>query len=260
MTFISRIFMLIFCSVFSVSAVAADKVVTLNTLEWEPYIGENVDGKGNKGYVYDIVVEAFKRAGYEADIKFYPWARALEMVKGGSRDGLFPEYYVTVDWGTLSDPYPGGPVGLYKRKDFSVKWASNPQGDGQTEALKPFSKYKFGTVRGYTNTEAFDNAKFIKKDESVSDEVNLKKLHNKRVDFIFIDKFVARTILDKQGNKHMIKDLEFMEPAMEEKALYIQFSNKTPDYKVKLEAFNKGLKEIEADGAMEKIMGKYGFN
>jgi len=235
---------------------AEDKTISLATLEWEPYIGPSMT---NNGYVHEIVVEALKRVGYKADIKYYPWARAVKLSEEGKCDGLFPEYY---DEGrkpkyVFSDPYPGGPVGFYKQKKANIKFSVDPQ-KKQTEALKALQQYKFGVVRGYINTQEFDSADFLKKEEVVSDEQNLVKLFKGRIDLIFIDKYVAKHIIVKKY-PHYMDELEFLEPPLEIKPLYIAFSTKAPDYEKKRSVFNEGLKLLEKDGAMKAILEKHGF-
>lgn len=246
---------ILFCLLF-VQVAIAGQVVTLASLEWEPYIGPNMD---NNGYVHEIVSEAFKRSGINVDIRFLPWARAVKTAQTGKRDGLFPEYY---DEGRLKDfvfseSFPGGPVGLYKRKDNKVKFTVDPQ-KNQTEALKALKQYRFGVVRGYINTKEFDEASFLTKDVANSDETNLKKLFKGRIDFIFIDKYVAKHIIVRKY-PHFLSDLEFMEPPLEVKPLYIAFSKQAKDYQTKLKSFNDGLKKLREEGMLDKIMEKHGF-
>jgi ABC-type amino acid transport substrate-binding protein len=246
---------LLLIAVFSINPFAAQKA-TLVTLDWEPYIGQSLAGKG---YVFEIVTAAFKKAGYEVEINFYPWERSLRMAQTGQVDGLFPEYY---DSRRLPDfiyskAFPGGPVGLYARKDSNIKFTMNP-GRNQTAALKALDKYRFGVVRGYINTKEFDNASFLQKEAADSDETNLRKLYAKRIDLIFIDKFVAQYII-KTKLPQFGNELVFLEPPLEVKPLYIVFSKKSPAYQQKLKAFNRGLQQIEKDGTLKGIMRKYGF-
>ncbi len=230
--------------------------VTCATLEWAPYIGKTLP---NKGYVHEITVTAFKRSGYSVKIIFYPWARAVYLVENGSIDVLLPEYYSKEREKTCvySNPIPGGPVGLYKRKSLKVKWLSNPQ-KKQTKGLWDFRKYKFGVVRGYVNTEEFDKAKFILKEDVTNDELNIKKLYGNRIDFIFIDKFVAQYII-KTKYPHFKDELEFMEPPMELKPLYLTFSRKAKEFEAKLKAFNDSLARMKKDGTLKRIMQKHNF-
>jgi len=239
------------------TSMAVEKTVHLATLSWEPYVGPNLD---NKGYVTEIVVEAFKRSGYTAEILFYPWARAIKTAEYGDADGVFPEYYDErrKESFVFSDPFPGGPVGLYKRKDTTASYPVDPQTD-QTVALRGLQAFRFGVVRGYINTAVFDAADFLKKDEVFSDELNVKKLYNGRIDFMFIDKFVAEHLIAHKF-PDFASELEFMEPPLENKQLYIAFSKQAADYQENLSAFNQGLAQLKADGTLSAIMKRHGFS
>jgi ABC-type amino acid transport substrate-binding protein len=246
----------IFFSLLCIPAAAQQLTVSCATLDWPPYIS-NTDK--NRGYVFEIVTEAFKRSGYTAEISFYPWARASALMENGYVDALLPEYYSKERELTaiFSEPFPGGPAGLMKKKSLKVKWPADPQKD-QTAALKALSGYRFGAVRDYINTEEFDKASFIIKDLADSDETNLIKLYNSRVDFIFIDKLVGEYII-RTKHPDYSSALEFMEPAMEEKELYLAFSRKVKGVDKKLAAFNSGLAGMKKDGSLNSILKAHGF-
>ncbi len=239
----------------TLNASAAEKV-TLVTLDWAPYIGKNLK---NKGYVYQIVAEAFKRAGYDVTIQFYPWERALRMAKSGQADGLFPEYYDSSRLAQFaySKPFPGGPVGFYIRKDSGIKFTVNPRSNINA-ALRGLKQYKFGIVRGYVNTKAFDDAKYLTKETADSDEQNLQKLNGNRVQLIFIDKYVANYLI-RSKFPQFSRTLTFLNPPLEVKPLYIVFSKRAPGFQKKRAAFNMGLAKIKADGSLRKIMRANGF-
>jgi polar amino acid transport system substrate-binding protein len=235
---------------------AAEKHVRLASLAWEPYVGPELN---NNGYVAEIVTEAFKRSGYTTEIVFYPWARAVNMAQFGMTDGVFPEYYdeSRKEKFVYSSPFPGGPVGLYKRKDTVVSYRVDPHLN-QTEALQDLKEYRFGVVRGYINTTEFDAAEFLHKEEVSSDELNIKKLYKRRIHFMFIDKFVAAYLIRKKFPEYEA-ELEFMEPPLEHKLLFIAFSRQAEGYEEKLAAFNSGLAKIIADGTLNQIMKRHDF-
>ncbi|PIE34706.1 sugar ABC transporter substrate-binding protein [candidate division KSB3 bacterium] len=232
----------------------AQKIVRLVTAEHEPYIGENLP---NKGYVYEVVAEAFQRAGYEVEIAFYPVARATYLVEKGWRDGFVPVYYDRALEGKFlfSDPFPGGTLGLLKRKDIPVKYL-DPR--DQTQALRRLKNYTFGVVRGSVNTPEFDNAVFLKKDFATSDMQNLLKLSKGRIDLAVIDKYTAADIM---VNKlpHMIGAFEFMSPPLALKPFYIAFSKHTDHSRQLANDFNQGLLEVIRDKTVEHILYKHGL-
>lgn len=242
-------------AVLAILGSATVKSVRLVSLDWPPYIGSEIrDGSPmvpNNGYVAEIVIEAFKRVGYSTTVAFRPWERAVAEATQGIYDGLFPEYYGEerkTDF-IYSDPFPGGPVGLMKRKDSPISF----------KTLQDLKGYRIGVVSGYINTAEFDAAAFLTKDEAVDDETNLRKLIFKRIDLIFIDRYVGEYLV-RTSFPEAVGQLEFMEPALEVKPLYIVFSKKAPGVTQKIKDFNQGLALITADGTVAKIMEKRGFS
>ncbi len=231
-------------------------VVTLATLDWQPYVGQDMEGFG---YVYELVTQAFARGGYKTRVQFYPWARALDTVQRGRVDALFPEYYSGSRLGDFaySNPFLGGPVGFYVRRDSGIEFSIDPRLD-QLLALNGLSQYKFGVVRGYLNTDVFDNADFLYKEEVNDDLTNLQRLYHNRVQLIFIDKFVAEYLISKHLPQYK-KVLVFLDPPLELKYLFVAFSKKVAGYEQKLKAFNRGLKDLQRDGTMEEIYSRHGF-
>ena len=141
---------IIFMMVALIALLAADaraaQLIRLATAEREPYIGLNLP---NHGYVSELVTEAFKRVGYDVEIAFYPWARAVMKVEKGQQDGLLPVYYdASLTSGlAFSDPFPGGKIGLLKKKTTTGIDAAAP-GENQTDALRRWQNFVFGVVRG----------------------------------------------------------------------------------------------------------------
>jgi len=221
-----------------------EKIVKLSSLEWPPYIGAEME---NQGYVAEAVRAAFERRGYRVEIEFFPWNRAVAMAHDVKVYGYFPEYYsdeVAKDY-ILSEKFPGGPVGFFKRKDKDISFAK----------LEDLKGYRIGVVKGYVNTAEFDAASYLTKDESVDDLMGLKKLLAGRTDLFFCDKFVGNYI-GKKNFPDQIAEIEFMDPILEDKPFYICFSRATPDGQRIAEDFNNGLAEITADGTLEALRRK----
>ena len=235
---------------------AQNRTVTLTTLDWEPYIGQDLPGQG---YVHEIVTEAFKSVGYQVTIRFYPWARAVEEAETGKADGLFPEYYGEARKAkfVFSSSFPGGPVGFMARTSSRITFLADPQRDLE-RVLQGLKQYRFGVVRGYINTQIFDQATYLQKDQATDDEQNLRKLEASRVDLIFIDKFVAQYLI-RTRCPDFAGQLEFLEPPLEVKPLYIVFSRQAPGYDQKMKDFNEGLARLQKTGALRGILKKYGF-
>ncbi|MBF0119931.1 MAG: transporter substrate-binding domain-containing protein [Desulfobacterales bacterium] len=236
--------MIFFCNY---PVIAQEKIVTLATLDWEPYIGEKLE---NNGFISEIVHEAFKRKGYKVKNEFLPWARVIKMAEEGKVDGYYPEYFTEELKKNyiVSESYPCGPLGFAKIKDKNISYKN-------MEDLKP---YKIGIVRGYVNTAEFDAATYLKKDEAVDDITNIKKLLAGRIDLIVIDKYVLSYQLKKEL-PDKLNQIEFIEPPLETKELFTCIGKKIQNGEELMKMFNEGLNEIKKDGTLKKIMQKHGF-
>lgn len=237
-------------------AAASGRIVRLATLEWPPYISRE---QRDHGFVYRIAVEAFRAAGWQAEIRFYPWARALELIRSGVMDGLFPEYYDRSREQNFvySLPFPGGPVGLMKRRGTRFRYRTDPVKDPE-RALRGFQSAVIGVVRGYVNTPEFDRATYLTKEDVATDLQNLQKLLAGRVDLIFIDKFVAGYLLVTRL-PHAVNEVEFLQPPLAYKPLYIAFSRRKPGFQIRVDAFNLGLRLLQQSGRLRKIVEEAGF-
>ncbi len=235
-------------------APSAQKTIRLVTAEREPYIGENLP---NKGYIYELVSEAFRRVGYDAEISFYPVARATYLAEHGWRDGVVPVYYEESLEGKFlfSDPFPGGILGLLKSKSLSI-----PDIDlqNQSRALQDLQAYTFGVIRGAVNTQEFDTADFLHKDFATSDMQNLLKLSKGRIDFAVIDKYTAADIMVHQL-PHLIGQYEFLTPPLALKPFYIAFSKNAPGHRQYVEDFNRGLRSLLDDGTLDSMLYRHGL-
>ena len=242
---------LILCCVISICllnySVQAAGVVKLNTLDWEPYIGQKLP---EQGFVATIVKEAYSSSGYTVDLAYMPWVRAKNMAKEGKSDGCMPEYYLEEDKADffISDPFPGGPLGFFKRKADAFTF----------NKLDDLKSLKIGVVRGYVNTEEFDKANYLKKEEANDDITNLRKLVGGRLDLIVIDKFVGLSLM-QQEMPDKIGDIEFINPALEEKTLHVLISKKVDQAEAKIKAFNDGLKILKDSGRLDALMKSSGF-
>ena len=173
-------------------ALAADKTVELLTLEWPPYTASTLSGGGA---TTSIVRKAFEAAGYQVKVAFLPWKRAVEMVSEASNTpvAFFPGYHCKQKEGLVASEAVGdGPIGFAENVEAPLAWSSLDDLDGK----------RIGTVIGYSNTEEFDARAAegrIKPEAAADDVTNLRKLANKRLDAVVIDKFVFEYMRKKDA-------------------------------------------------------------
>lgn len=230
-----------------VPAAAGAETLRLATLDWEPYVGQTLR---DKGFNAEIVTEAFKRAGYQVKIDFLPWDTAIEEAKKGAYDGVFPEYYSKERSQDFVYTYffSNSLLVFYKRTGSAVTY----------KALKDLSPYRIGTVRGYINTEEFDNATYLKKVEADSDEENLRKLAKDELDLIVVDKLVAQHLIRTRVTEAAGR-IEPMDPPLTIHNLFVILPKKNPASEKRARAFNGAFESMEKDGTVKVIMGRSGL-
>ncbi|WP_313915883.1 transporter substrate-binding domain-containing protein [Tahibacter sp.] len=231
--------------------------VRLATLEWPPYVGSALVGQG---YVAEVVRDACARHGVEVQIDVMPWARALMLGLRGDYAGVMPEYRSTRREAefAFSASFPGGPVGLYRRRSDAIAYAHDPS-DDLDAALRSVSQYRIGIVRDYINNATFDRASYLKREEAASDSVNLRKLAHGRVDLAFADRWVAEYLL-RTDPLLRGAELEMLQPPIEEPALHIAWSRQSDVAAVARPACDAGLAELLGDGTIEQLRKRHGLS
>ncbi|MBH0033196.1 transporter substrate-binding domain-containing protein [Pseudoalteromonas sp. NZS71_1] len=235
----------------------------LATLDWPPYIGNNLC---NKGWVYQFSIALLNSKGYSVYIEFLPWARAVRNVELGKADILMPEYFIEdtapsdyVNGKTrrellgLSNSFKGGEIAFLKRKGDTDRFTGN---------LKSLKGQKIGVVRGYQNTPEFDammdNAEF-EVITSVDDLQLVQLLVAKRVDLIIGDpqvlKFsVTYSSLTKPEKQSLLSSIEQESIPLQYNPLYFAISKLTPKWLLVLEDINEGLYQFHNSGEIDRII------
>jgi len=226
------------------------QTVLLAADNWQPYQGENLP---NGGPISEIIVEAFKRVGYNLRIEFMPWASVLEKVKKGKYDGGFSAAYEKQRAGDFffSNPVAESPgFRFYTRKDTTI--ACNK--------LEDLKGYRIGVVRGYIYGPKFDEMPGLKKIAGNSEETNLINLVNGNLDVVIMDQLHAQYLLNKMPEKkEKISQLPLLPNQKGARdILYLIISKAAAaSAQVKID-FNHGLKLIINDGTFDMILKKYG--
>ena len=230
-------------------ATADDKVVRLATLEWAPYTSGSAR---HDGATTEVVRRAFEAMGYQLEVVFYPWERAIKMGgdPGYGLHGYFPEYFRedSALGGVFSDPVGYGPLGLAVRLDTEVSW----------DNLEDLSPYTIGTVQGYANTTDFDALAaegVINVSEAMTDVTNLMKLVYGRVDLSVIDQHVFEYLLSTNPELNAVQQqLQFHQKLLEMKALYVTFNSANTHL---ADILNQGLAKIDVRATQEEVFSDY---
>ena len=237
---------ILICLIYSLPTGANANKVVLAYVDYPPYYGKSLE---NGGPITEIIVQAFKLAGYRVNLKFVPWARGLQGTKIGIYDGLFTAWYRKdrEQWFVFSAPLPPNEIGFYKRKKDNIKFNS----------FEDLKSYRIGVVWGYSNPPGFKEAN-LRTQEVTTDKKNLLKLALSRIDLALTDtalgQYIIRTEIPEQASK-----LEWIDPPVEVVNQYLMISKQAKNFRKKLEAFNSGLKMLSDSGRLDKLLTKHGF-
>jgi len=242
---------------------SSDKVLNLATLNWPPYISEDVC---NKGWVFQFTVALLVSKGYQVNIHFYPWARSVMLVEQGKMDILFPEYFIESSAPSdavagkkrrellaLSNKFSGGELSLLKRQGYIF--------DLQEDLANLKGKI-IGVVRGYQNTPEFDammDSKQFSVVEAVDELQLVKLLVAKRVDLIVGDPKVFTysvnySNLSNRNKQALLNNIAVVEPALKYNHLYFAISNKYPQWHQLLDDVNLALLEFQQSGETDRFI------
>ncbi len=227
---------------FSFTAVAENDIYLVAGQNYYPFYAEDLE---NGGVITQIITEAFQRVKYKVKIEYIPWARAVHEAKTGKRDGIFSIWYrkERETWVAFSDPLFLSKTMFLKRKEDPIKYKT-------FEDLKP---YFIGVVRGYSYPKSFQEATYLKKIDAADNVNNLKLLAYKRIDLVLIEQMVGN-YLKKTLPYLKNVELEWVGSPVGILPQHLGFSKKNKNYKKNLNAFNKGLRKIKADGTFKKII------
>lgn len=223
------------------------QTVHVSTLDWPPYTGSDLP---RGGATTDVVRQAFENAGYETEVAYRPWKRAIDMASKGTDDVIayFPGYHCRHQEGFVaSEPIGSGPLGFAQHADAPITWTTvDSLGEQQ---------FKIGTVLGYANTDEFDakvGTGWIIAIPSPDDITNLKKLARKRIDAVVIDKFVLEYLKATEPSlKNVRQSLQFNERPLEDKTLYLCFRDDEAGHTM-LREFNAGLRQVDPNQIAEE--------
>lgn len=239
----------IFTLTFLNQALSAEKrAVVLATMNWEPYYGQNLP---NDGFFTAICRTAFQRAGYEFNVTFVPWARAVEGAKDGTYDGVMGGYYTEerTQHFLYTDVVTESEEILLSLKSSKIPFSS----------LRDLAPYRIGGIRGGAIEAQWKATGYLTVEEVSTYVQNLEKLRENRIDAIIGDRMMWQYLLNTKH--HEFRDLvEEIGPIIQATPLYLLISKKTPNHTTVVTDFNRALKEIKTDGSYEKIIKQYGLN
>ncbi|HRE17750.1 MAG TPA: transporter substrate-binding domain-containing protein [Rhodocyclaceae bacterium] len=230
-----------------VQAASAEPIV-LVTANYPPFSYEE-DGQ-QKGLAIELIKVAFQRMRQEVRIEFVPFARAVEMVKNGEADGVFPfavsderKMFATFS----SEKLLTDPGSLFVRADSTLTF------DGDYAKLAP---YTIGMQRGTNHGPAFMQALTtygIKTDLAENQEKNVLKLVSGRFDIAVGPRLVVLHAARQAGKQSEIK---LLYSGISEGHAYLAVS-KRRNREALIAEFDQAISKMRRDGSYDKILRAY---
>lgn len=249
-----KVFMLMFLIFFlcSTSANAAHETarpkIVLASSDWAPYYAEKLSGGGA---AVQIVRSAFERAGYDLEIKWLPWARAIKEAEDGGFDGVLGVWYTAerAQLFTYSKPFFKNEIVFFKRRNEPINYHS----------LRDIRQYRIGVTRN-SGPHEWLKTDYSKNIDLVGNaSLNIKKLMAKRFDLMADEKLGIQYILNNEFPEWK-NALESLVPPLQVNELHIMISKTNINHQKIINDFNKGLRAIQTDGTFRNILIKCGFN
>jgi polar amino acid transport system substrate-binding protein len=217
-----------------------------------PYYGPNMP---NNGPIAEIIIEAFKRVGYEAKIDFVPsWSYLLKSAKNGKYAAGFTGFYSKE---REKDYIFSNPLNIFCRFVFLKKKEMNIKIEKQENLEEDLKPYRIGVTHGYIyNFPAFNEMNGLKRVPAISNEVDINNLIKGRLDLVLVDKVIADYIIDKNFPKYK-EDLDFIDLVGTTMDRHLLISRRFEDSFQLKRDFDYGLKQIKEDGTFDSIIKEY---
>lgn len=232
---------------------APSRVVSLRADPWCPY---NCDPASDKpGFAIEIARAVLGAKGHAVDYKLLSWSRTLVEVRSGAIDGAVA--------GIKADApdfvYPQEELGFAAtafavRKGSGWRWAGPKSLDGKVLGIIPDYQY-FPELKSYIEAHAKDPRRVQPVAMFNALELNLKKLAAGRVDLVPDDVLSLRYAIDTLG---LGDKLAVVPGPPERDALYVSFSPAIADGADLAAAWDRGVRDMRADGRLAAILSRYG--
>jgi polar amino acid transport system substrate-binding protein len=213
--------------------------------DFPPHKIETPGPDGRLGFDVDIISEALQRAGWSVNILYLPWKRALELAMRGEVDGLCSCSYVKEREQTLlfSKELGAVSVGLFARDTAALNGIDD---------IADLKGRKVAVVGGYNLEGELEKAGALVQATS-TDKNALDMLVGGNIDLLYGYELPTRHFMGAEAQEIT---LEYRE--MHRNAYYFCVTRALSDAEQVMSDFNQGLTDMGQDGAIARILERYG--
>jgi polar amino acid transport system substrate-binding protein len=237
-TFVS---ILLFAVGFSLQIHAQNQKLKLASDVWPPFT--NV--KGEESIALNLVKTALERVDIETEIEISDFDKVIKEIESNTTDGTAAIWKTQEREKTLlfSAPYLQNQLILVGLKGTDVT----------AKTIDALTGKKIGVVKNYAYGDKLLHAKNITLIFSESDQTNLEKLFDKKVDYMLVDKLLINYLLKYELN-NVQELLAIANKPFETKMLYFALNKNVPDADIIISKFNDEIKLMVKDGTYNEIL------
>ncbi len=231
------------------STTTSAKTVILAATDNPPFYGQQLR---NQGALTEIIAESFTQVGHNIEVRYMPWARAVESVRSGVVDGMIGVWHTPLraEFLFFSEPILTSRMVLYKRKDQTIEFNNIEDLNRQ--------QYKLGLVRGYVLPEQLRGTTMPIM-RITRNEQYFKILAGKRVDLIVVNNEYAHYLLQKLQNRELAEQVERIGDIVGVENQHLVLTKKFKSNKKLMKDFNRGLTQLRQSGSVLKILERHNF-
>ncbi|MCZ4279642.1 transporter substrate-binding domain-containing protein [Kiloniella laminariae] len=216
-----------------------------------PFILEQDNEGTPRGLSVDILERISALTGDPIEVKVYPWARAQQLLKQGTVNGLVGPYRSAERDGYMTysnTHFYEDRMVLLQRKDKPVPW------DGDFRSM---SSYSILTINGWAYGPEFDAARPLLRTEKVATAAQaLLMLRNDQVDLVALNE---RNALYEIRKEAALEEIEIKEPEFRTVVGYFAFPRENTDHAFQ-KRFNDALDHLAATGEINQLSARYGLS
>ncbi len=238
----------VFVMVFLIPVCAAAKQLIFVTGGMSPPLVFE-DNNELKGMDVDVIAEFCRQNTVEPKFEVYPWKRALKNIEEGLSDAIFTLFRTEEREKILY--FPSVPINTVK----TVVWAKKEKGI-KISSLDDLKDKSIGVLTEYKYGREFDSMEGLNKTFCINKEQLIKMLDKNRFDVAIDSEACFKFMCRKFG---LEEDRFEIAHVITENPVYIGFSKKNLGQEGELlaEKFSRFMKQLEADGELQKIRDSY---
>jgi polar amino acid transport system substrate-binding protein len=215
------------------------------TGEWAPYVSQHLE---NRGFITQILSDAFSAMGVEVRFVFYPWRRCYESVVSHRVWAAFP-YSRTEE---RAEQVNFSDVVSYSVTKFFVYGPPDIEVYTGPASLK---SYRIGGVIGYFYEEDF-RRQGLTVDYASRESSAIEMLMKGRTDLLPLNELVGWRIIRNRFPQRMDR-FRVLEPPYSKDPLHLIVSKTYPGGDELLERFNRALQIVKNNYIYDGILERY---